>query len=74
MGLNPVPATPEDAFLVWSLALPPGADPKAAAELALAALPATGGADLARLRGYLAMAARTGVGVPAGRRRRRRDN
>lgn len=74
MGLTPAPATPEDAFVAWSLALPPGADPKAAARLALAALPATGGADLARLRGYLDLAARTGAVPPQGRRRRHRPS
>lgn len=72
MGLNPVHATAEDAFLAWALALPPGADPKAAARLALRALPSKGGADLARLRGYLALAARTGAAPPQGRRRRPR--
>ncbi|MBB5221281.1 hypothetical protein HNP73_001202 [Amaricoccus macauensis] len=75
MGLNgPVPANAEAAFLAWSLALPAGADARAAARLALAALPSAGGADLLRLRGYLATAARTGAAMPRGRRRRRSAN
>lgn len=74
MGLSDrPPASAEDAFLAWTLALPPGADPRAAARLALVALPATGGDDLARLRGYLDLAARTAA-LPRGRRRRARPN
>lgn len=74
MGLNPAPATPEDAFIIWSLALPPGADARAAARLALASLPETGGDDLVRLRGYLALAAHSGAAPPQGRRHRRRPS
>lgn len=75
MGLNErVPANAEDAFLAWTLALPPGADARAAARLALIALPSTGGPDLTRLRLYIELAARTGAATPQGRRRRRRPS
>ncbi|HRO10195.1 hypothetical protein [Amaricoccus sp.] len=66
--------TAEQAFLAWALALPPASDTSAAARLALAALPAAGGPDLARLRGYLELAARTGAAAPRSGRRRRHPN